>query len=607
MCPVCLETLKDPATLPCGHSYCLACIQRHWDRGSIRGQYSCPQCRQAFNPRPSLARSTMLVEAMEKLRSQRENQESPYLTLSSAPPSMPIYLELIPDTGPGSGPKPARHGSVYPQLPIVAPNPCPQHQRPMELYCHDDKECVCDECCRHGHQGHRVVRSEDAREERQRELTQMQTEIQRRIQDTEKELKDLPQTSHLHKTSFQALQTEGVDVFAELQQSVGQMGSQVAELLGAQEASLGSRAEGHIQQLEQQVAQLRWREQELGRLAGTQDHVCFLQNLLTMEPLGPESSVVGSIQGDQAVVEGVRSALADFKDGLQDLCKDSLARIFRAVNDVSMGGMTNGEAASTGAGSNVENTVASAPNIASKRTTTPPPRPQITSVARPSPSSTPPLPHIPPPPARPAPSPLAPPITTIGLVNPEPKTREEMLKFWLDLTFDPNTAYRHLRLSEGERKATLRGENQNPPDHPERFLFWRQVLGREALGGSPYYWEMEWTGQKITVGVTYREMDRKSSGDSSRLGHNLQSWGLSWSGTGFALWHAGTETQLGAPKARRLGLYLDQHAGFLAFYRVSNKQAQLIHSLQTQFTGPLYPGFRFGSGIGSTVTLCQLD
>lgn len=589
LCPVCLETLKDPATLPCGHSYCLACIQGHWDRGSTRGQYCCPQCRRAFNPRPSLARSTMLVEAMEKLSAQREKQESPYLTLSSAPPSMPIYLELIP----GSGTGPARHGSVYPQLPIVAPRPCPQHQRPMELYCHDDKECLCDECCRHGHQGHRVVRSEDAREERQRELNQMQREIQRRIQDTEKELKDLPQTSRLHKTSFQALMTEGVDVFAELQQSVGQMGSQVAELLSAHEASLDSRAEGHIQQLEQQVAQLRWKEQELGRLAGMQDHVCFLKNLLTLEPLGPESSVVGCMQGDQPVVEGVRSAVTDFRDGLQDLCKNSLARIFRAVNDVSMGGMTNGEAASTGTESSVENTVASTPDI-------------VTSVARPAPSSTPPLPHIPPPPARPAPSLHAHPITTLGLVNPEPKTREEMLKFWLDMTFDPNTAYRHLRLSEGESKATLRGENQNPPDHPERFLFWRQVLGREALAGSPYYWEMEWTGHKITVGVTYREMDRKSSGDSSRLGHNLQSWALNWSGTGFSLWHAGTETQLGAPKARRLGFYLDQHAGFLAFYRVSNNQAQLIHSLQTQFTGPLYPGFRFGSGIGSTVTLCQL-
>lgn len=62
---------------------------------------------------------------------------------------------------------------------------------------------------------------------------------------------------------------------------------------------------------------------------------------------------------------------------------------------------------------------------------------------------------------------------------------------------DPNTAYRHLQLSDGGRKATLKAENLNPPDHPERFSFWRQVLCREPLGGSPYYWEVEWTGHKV--------------------------------------------------------------------------------------------------------------
>lgn len=64
-------------------------------------------------------------------------------------------------------------------------------------------------------------------------------------------------------------------------------------------------------------------------------------------------------------------------------------------------------------------------------------------------------------------------------------------------TMDPNTVYRHVQLSDGGRKATMRAENMNPADHPERFHFWRQVLCREPLAGSPYYWEVEWTGQKV--------------------------------------------------------------------------------------------------------------
>lgn len=122
---------------------------------------------------------------------------------------------------------------------------------------------------------------------------------------------------------------------------------------------------------------------------------------------------------------------------------------------------------------------------------------------------------------------------TMGHGNPEPKTRGELLKcesiilhnmkpniehsvkaLWctgvftkmnplslvrFEPTMDPNTVYRHVQLSDRGHKATMRAENLNPPDHPERFQFWRQVLCREPLAGSPYYWEVEWTGQKVDL------------------------------------------------------------------------------------------------------------
>ncbi|KAL0173450.1 hypothetical protein M9458_029418, partial [Cirrhinus mrigala] len=58
----------------------------------------------------------------------------------------------------------------------------------------------------------------------------------------------------------------------------------------------------------------------------------------------------------------------------------------------------------------------------------------------------------------------------------------------IEPTLDHNSAFRHIRLSDGYRKATLCAENQNYPDHPDRFVYWRQVI--------PYYWEVEWTGQR---------------------------------------------------------------------------------------------------------------
>ncbi|XP_008296688.1 finTRIM family, member 86 [Stegastes partitus] len=597
-CPVCLDTLKDPATLPCGHSYCLACITSHWDKGDSRGEYTCPQCRQVFSPRPSLSKSTLLVEAMEKLRTNSLKHSSSTAT-SSAPPSMPIYLEVLPDI------RPPRQGSVYPQLPSVEPRPCSKHKQPLDLFCHEDKESVCEMCCQQGHKGHRVLKPQEERKERQKELVQMQAEVGRRIQGTERKLKEVPHSARQHKALVQALQNESADLFSELEKNVNQTGSEVGELLCGHEASLGSQVEGQIHSMEQEVAQLRWKSEELSRLADMQDDICFLKNFLTMEPLGQTGATGESVlRQEEAVVASIRSAMKELQESVHDLCKASLAKIATIVNRDSVASAPNGEgpapapaAAAAAAGTTTadhsgrttvqdtvyESTVNPPP--------LPPPRPQ---------ASAPPAPF-------PPPRPQASSVKTTGLANPEPKTRGEMLKFRFEPTMDPNTVYRHVQLSDGGHKATMRAENLNPPDHPERFQFWRQVLCREPLGGSPYYWEAEWTGQKVTIGVAYKEIERKGSDDKSRLGHNAQSWSLYWSGTGFSFWHDGKEKLLGSPKCRRIGVYLDQHAGILAFYGIANNQANLIHRHQEEFSGPLYPGFRFWAGIGDAVTICQLD
>ncbi|XP_034064186.1 tripartite motif-containing protein 65-like [Gymnodraco acuticeps] len=66
-CWICLDVMKDPVTIPCGHSYCMDCITNYWDGEEQKKKKSCPQCRKAFTPRSALVKNTMLSFLVEQL------------------------------------------------------------------------------------------------------------------------------------------------------------------------------------------------------------------------------------------------------------------------------------------------------------------------------------------------------------------------------------------------------------------------------------------------------------------------------------------------------------------------------------------------------------
>ncbi|KAL0201985.1 hypothetical protein M9458_000003, partial [Cirrhinus mrigala] len=77
-----------------------------------------------------------------------------------------------------------------------------------------------------------------------------------------------------------------------------------------------------------------------------------------------------------------------------------------------------------------------------------------------------------------------------------------------DLTLDPNTANTRLILSDDNRKITCVEDHQPYPDHPERFDVLLQVLSAKSLTGR-CYWEVEWSGYKADMSVSYKGINRK--------------------------------------------------------------------------------------------------
>lgn len=154
-------------------------------------------------------------------------------------------------------------------------------------------------------------------------------------------------------------------------------------------------------------------------------------------------------------------------------------------------------------------------------------------------------------------------------------------------------------------------EDQSYPDNPERFDHWPQLLCRPGLTGR-CYWEVEWSG-RLHIAVTYRGIRRKGKGYECLFGRNDQSWSLVCSDTiGYSVWHDNKATYItssssSSSSSDRVGVYVDHPAGILSFYRVCADTQVHLHTFNTTFTEPLYPGFRFWSDkAGSSVCLCSL-
>ncbi|KAK9524182.1 hypothetical protein VZT92_018042 [Zoarces viviparus] len=190
--------------------------------------------------------------------------------------------------------------------------------------------------------------------------------------------------------------------------------------------------------------------------------------------------------------------------------------------------------------------------------------------------------------------------------------RPGLRKYSCELTLDTNTVNGNLKLSDNNRKVTRVEEVQSYPDHPDRFDYYPQLLCRTGLTGltGRCYWEVEWR-EEVDISVCYRRIRRKGNSEDCVFGWNDQSWSLWCSDGGYYVLHNNTTTPISSfssfssSSSGRVAVYVDCPAGSLSFYRVSSDTLIHLHTFNTTFTQPLYPGFGFFRS-GSSVSLCSL-
>ncbi|XP_073702625.1 E3 ubiquitin/ISG15 ligase TRIM25-like [Garra rufa] len=343
-CSVCLDLLKDPVTIPCGHSYCKSCITERWDQEDQMRVYSCPQCRQTFSPRPALARNTMLTELVEKLKKRKRPADClsgagdvecdictgrKHKAVKSCLMCLNSYCQNHLEQH-ESWFKGKRH-NLTDATGRLQEMICQKHEKILEVFCRTDHKCICVLCTMDEHKNHDTVSAAAQRTEKQKQLKETQKTFQQRIQQREKDLQQLREALKPHKRSAQTAVEDSERIFTELIHSIEKSCSEPIRLIRDQEKQAMDRAEGRLERLEQEINDLRRRDAELEQLSHTQDHIQFLQSFqfLSAPPEstdGNDNPFISLFSSDE-----LRKSVHHLRDKLEDFCKEELKKILDRV------------------------------------------------------------------------------------------------------------------------------------------------------------------------------------------------------------------------------------------------------------------------------------
>ncbi|XP_042251889.1 tripartite motif-containing protein 16-like [Thunnus maccoyii] len=332
-CSICLDLLKDPVTIPCGHSYCMNCIKSYWDEENQMEINSCPQCRQIFRPRPVLVKNTMLADLVEELKKTRLQAAPPdhcyagpedmtcdvctgrkLKALKSCLQCLVSYCEqhLQPHF---ESPAFAKHKLVDPSKKLQE-NVCSRHNEVMKIFCRTDQKCICYLCSMDEHKGHDTVSAAAEMTEKQRELGVSQKKIQQRIHDREKVVKMLQHEVENINCSADKAVRDSEKICTDVKQQI--RSHQKTEVTHVNKLQV---------ELEQEIAELRRKYMELKQLSHTEDHTQFLRIYTLLARLSESTDSASINIRPLRYTEVMTAAVSEVRDKLEGILSERWTKI----------------------------------------------------------------------------------------------------------------------------------------------------------------------------------------------------------------------------------------------------------------------------------------
>ncbi|XP_013763504.1 tripartite motif-containing protein 16-like [Pundamilia nyererei] len=330
-CAICLDLLKDPVTIPCGHNY----------------------CRETFIPRPALVKNTMLAELVEEVK-QTGLYAAPADHCYAGPEDVACdvchgrklkafksclhcvvsyckhHLQPHNDV---DGLK--KHKLVNP-FKKLQENMCPHHSEVMKIFCRTDQQCICYLCSMGEHKGHDTVPASTERTEKQKELKPCREKIQQRIQDREEHVKVFLQEMEAISESADKAVRDTNKTLQQLFLLIKENISDIQQQIRSQQRTEVNRAKEVLEKLQEELRELKRKEAELEQLSHTEDHTQFLHMFPLFSNFTECTEVPCTKRHPLLYFDDVPAAVLEVKNKLQDDLQEGWQKVSRTVTDVDV-------------------------------------------------------------------------------------------------------------------------------------------------------------------------------------------------------------------------------------------------------------------------------
>ncbi|XP_056373622.1 E3 ubiquitin/ISG15 ligase TRIM25-like isoform X1 [Hyla sarda] len=294
-CSICLITYTDPVMLRCGHNFCRVCIDRVLDTQDQSGLYSCPECREEFQERPTLMRDIALRKIMENFLVTDPTPTEPgifctYCVDSPVPAVISCLLceASLCDKHLRTHNKSPEHVLSEPRTSLEN-RKCSVHKKVLEYYCAEDAACICVSCTLVGeHRGHQVEMMDEASEKKKKKLRNVLQKLITKREKTEERVRSLEERRRKAQEKSSGEAERVTALFIDMRRRLDDLEKKVLSEISRQEKEESLSLSALIHQLEIKKDELSRKMRHIEELCNMADPLTVLQDPDTGDLCDPE-------------------------------------------------------------------------------------------------------------------------------------------------------------------------------------------------------------------------------------------------------------------------------------------------------------------------------